>query len=374
VELLAGGAALMARESTRSKLSNFGTLTGARAADRRFRIVLALRLLLSIVLRPTLVYNRRTESELECEASMTQVAYEVVDVFTTTRFGGNPLAVILDARGLDDALMQRIAAEFGYSETTFVLPPADAQHTAQVRIFTPTAEVPFAGHPNVGTAFVLARRGEVFGRPVGMQMCFEERAGLVDVTVLRGSGDVIGAAITAPRPLEIGREVAVELVAACATLAPEDVVAAAHPPRIVSVGLSFVVAELADRAALARAKPNLTRFAEADAAIPLSDVGFALFLYVPMPDAPLRFSARMFAPLDNVFEDPATGSASAALAAYRAALMPEADADVALTVEQGVDMGRPSQIRLQVHKAAGTVQSVVVGGDCVPVMRGELSI
>ncbi|MFL5802863.1 MAG: PhzF family phenazine biosynthesis protein [Roseiflexaceae bacterium] len=305
---------------------------------------------------------------------MTHVAYEVVDVFTTTRFGGNPLAVIPDARSLGDTLMQRIAAEFGYSETTFVLPPDDPRHTAHVRIFTPTAEIPFAGHPNVGTAFVLARRGAVFGRPVGEEMRFEERAGLVGVTVLRGAGIVTGAAITAPRALEVGQEVAVDLVAACVSLALEDVVVATHPPRIVSVGLPFVVAELAGRAALARTRPNPARFAEADAAVSLPDGGFALFLYVPTPGAPQRFSARMFAPLDNVIEDPATGSASAALAAYRVALMPEGDANIALTIEQGVDMGRPSQIRLQVHKAGGVVQQVVVGGDCVPVMQGELSV
>ena len=305
---------------------------------------------------------------------MAQVAYEVVDVFTTTRFGGNPLAVIPDAQGLDDALMQRIAAEFGYSETTFVLPPADPQHTARVRIFTPAAEMPFAGHPNVGTAFVLARRGAVFGRLVGEQMSFEERAGLVGVTILHGDGDVTGAAITALRVLEVGPEVTPDLVAACASLAPEEVVATEHPARIVSVGLPFVVAELASRAALARARPNPAQFAEANAAVPLGGGGFALFLYVSTPGAPQQFSARMFAPLDNVIEDPATGSASAALAAYRVALMPEAEADVALTIEQGVDMGRPSQIRLQVRKAKGAVQQVVIGGDCVPVMRGELSV
>src|SRR5689334_5287594 len=101
---------------------------------------------------------------------MPQFGYEVVDVFTMSRFGGNPLAVLPDARGLDDATMQRIASEFGFSETTFVLPPADERHTAQVRIFTPRAGVPFAGHPNVGTAFVLAGRGEAFGRPVGDAM------------------------------------------------------------------------------------------------------------------------------------------------------------------------------------------------------------
>ena len=116
---------------------------------------------------------------------MVHVAYEVVDVFTTVRFGGNPLAVIPDARGLDDTLMQQIAAEFGFSETSFVLPSADPQNTARVRIFTPTTEVPFAGHPNVGTAFVLAQRDAIFGQTVGEQMRFEELAGLVDVTVLR---------------------------------------------------------------------------------------------------------------------------------------------------------------------------------------------
>jgi trans-2,3-dihydro-3-hydroxyanthranilate isomerase len=236
------------------------------------------------------------------------------------------------------------------------------------------AEVPFAGHPNVGTAFVLARRGEVFGRAASEQMRFEERAGLVDVAILRDGGAVTGAAITAPRALEVGQEVPVELVAACAALAPEDIVVAAHQPRIVSVGLPFVVAELGSRAALARAKPSLDRFVEAEAAVPLGAGGFSLFLYVAALGAPQRFSARMFAPLDNVLEDPATGSASAALAAYRVALMPESDADIALTIEQGVDMGRPSELRLQVLKAGGVVQRVVVGGECVPVMRGELSV
>ncbi|NTW97270.1 MAG: PhzF family phenazine biosynthesis protein, partial [Oscillochloris sp.] len=200
---------------------------------------------------------------------MRNVPYEVVDVFTTTRFGGNPLAVITDARGLDDRLMQQIAREFGFSETTFVLPPEHPRHTARVRIFTPTAEVPFAGHPNVGTAFVLARLGAAFfGRALGDDLVFEEAAGLVAVTILRAGGAVTGAAITAPRPLELGPEVAAETVAACVSLAPEDVALSAHAPCFVSVGLPFVAAELASRAALARARPNLDRFIEADAALP----------------------------------------------------------------------------------------------------------
>ncbi|MCG8350435.1 MAG: PhzF family phenazine biosynthesis protein [Chloroflexales bacterium] len=305
---------------------------------------------------------------------MVHVAYEVVDVFTTVRFGGNPLAVIPDARGLDDTLMQQIAAEFGFSETSFVLPPADPQNTARVRIFTPTTEVPFAGHPNVGTAFMLAQRDAIFGQTVGEQMRFEELAGLVDVTVLRSDGTVTGAAIIAPRALELGQEVAVDLVVACASLTREDIALTRHPPRIVSVGLPFVVAELASRTALARARADLNRFTEANAIVPLPDDGFSLFLYTPTSGDPQRFSARMFSPLDNVLEDPATGSASAALAAYYVTLMPQQDADIALIVEQGVDMGRPSQIRLRVRKVGGVVQQVIVSGDCVPVMHGELSL
>jgi len=170
--------------------------------------------------------------------------------------------------------MQSLAAEFGFSETSFVFPPVDAQHTAHVRIFTPTAEVPFAGHPNVGTAFVLARRGEVFGQPVGEQMCFEEHAGLVNVSILHAENTVTGAAITAPRPLEIGEHVSVDVVAACASLGVKDIKTVTHPPLVVSVGLAFVIAELTSRAALAQAKPNLDSFIKASLIIPQEDGGF----------------------------------------------------------------------------------------------------
>ncbi len=305
---------------------------------------------------------------------MPPIPYEVVDVFTDTRFGGNPLAVIPDARGLDAAQMQRIAAEFRFSESTFVFPPAEPSHTAQVRIFTPVAEVPFAGHPNVGTAYVLARGASVFGRAIGAEMWFEERAGLVSVNVERRAGFVIGASITAPRPLEIGRDVPVGLVAACASLTPTDIELESHPPLVLSVGLPFVFAELSSRAALARARPNRERFVDADAAVPLPDGGFALFLYVPEPGENWRLSARMFAPLDNVPEDPATGSAAAALAAYLVSRLPKTDGEVRLLIEQGVDMGRPSRLQLAVRKVQGQVQRVSVGGACVPVMRGELTL
>src|SRR5277367_1880366 len=143
-----------------------------------------------------------------------QLNFVTVDVFTGTQFVGNPLAVILNAEGLSTAQMQSIAAEFNLAETTFVLPPKDPSHTAQVRIFTPRAEMPFAGHPNVGTAFALAREGTCHGRPVGAEaMVFEELAGLVPMEMMRKGGTVIGARLAAPQPLVLGEMVAPEIVA-----------------------------------------------------------------------------------------------------------------------------------------------------------------
>lgn len=305
---------------------------------------------------------------------MTEVAYETFDVFTTTRFGGNPLAVVADARGLDDETMQRIATEFNYSESTFVLPPEDPANTARVRIFTPASELPFAGHPNVGTAFALARLGEVFGRPVGDAMRFEERAGLVEVEVLREAGDVAGAKIRAPQDPELGPAIDVATIVACASLSPDDVVMTNHEPQKASVGIPFAFAELASLEALARAKPNPVAFDAADDAYPHVDDAFALFMYVRTGDDPMRVRARMFAPLSGIPEDPATGSASAALGALLGSLLATEDGTFGLVVEQGVEMGRPSRIEVSAIIAAGTVAGVTIAGPCVPVMRGVLDL
>jgi trans-2,3-dihydro-3-hydroxyanthranilate isomerase len=143
-----------------------------------------------------------------------QVPFATVDVFTDRRFGGNPLAVVTDARGLTGEQMQAIAAEFNLAETTFVLPPEKPAHTAKVRIFTPKAEMPFAGHPNVGTAFVLASAGECLGRKVaGGRLVFEEKAGLVPLDIVRDKGAVVASRLAAPQPLTLSDEVAVEIVA-----------------------------------------------------------------------------------------------------------------------------------------------------------------
>ncbi len=305
---------------------------------------------------------------------MNTVLFVTVDVFTAERFAGNQLAVIPDARDLSDDQMQAIAAEFGYSEVTFVLPPDDPANTARVRIFTPTAEVPFAGHPNVGTAFVLGGQKEIFGRKPGNKLRFEEKAGLVEVTLLSENGILTGARIVAPRPLAVGPAIDAATIAACASLGSEALSDLSHPPVGLSVGLPFAVAELTDLDTLSRARPNVSAFHDANTRYPLAEDSFSLFLYARTRERPWQIRARMFAPLDNVIEDPATGSASAALGAYLVSLLPQADAEIEIAIEQGVEMGRRSIITVVVSKEDGTVREVSVSGDCVTAMRGEIEI
>jgi trans-2,3-dihydro-3-hydroxyanthranilate isomerase len=298
-----------------------------------------------------------------------QRRYVTVDVFTERVFGGNPLAVVLDAEGLSPAQMQAIAAEFNYSETTFVLPPQSPAHAAHVRIFTARTEVPFAGHPNVGTAVVLARELEARGQPAVDRFVFEEAAGLVPVELLREHGRVVGAEFRAPEPLSIRATVPAEQVAACLSLPVDAVRVAVHPPRVASVGLAFLVAELVSRDALRSARPILALHEQT-----LPPVGTdAIYAYV-RDATPGTLHARTFAPIDATVEDPATGSATAAAISLLAFLQPEQDADVAWRVEQGVDMGRPSLLLGRTHKRAGIVTAVHVAGHAVPVMRGVLEL
>jgi trans-2,3-dihydro-3-hydroxyanthranilate isomerase len=300
---------------------------------------------------------------------MRQVAYETFDVFAETCFGGNPLAVIADARELSSAQMQSIATEFNYSESTFVLPPENPANTARVRIFTPASEIPFAGHPNVGTAFALGRIGSLFGKAVGDTMRFEEGAGLVEVAVQRRGGTVEGASIRAPQDIEIGEEVSPATVAACVCLRSDEVVTTHHQPVVASVGLPFVFAELKSLDALKRAAPNVDAFNEAARKHPNERLRFSTHLYVRTGENKVR--ARMFAPLSNVFEDPATGSAAAALGGLLSTLARKDTLEIA--IEQGVEMGRPSFIGVHVTTMGGK-RSIAVSGKCVPVMRGTLEI
>jgi trans-2,3-dihydro-3-hydroxyanthranilate isomerase len=291
-------------------------------------------------------------------------------VFTDRAFGGNPLAVMLDAKGLSTAQMQAIAIEFNYSETTFVLPPADPANDAQVRIFTVRSEIPFAGHPNVGTAFVLATQAN---KPPA-RLRFEEKAGLVPVEILSEQGGLIGAELTAPQPLKRHSQLSAEQAAACLSLSVADVKTDRHPPQIASVGLPFLMVELASREALRRAKPDAAAFART---FPC-DGSDAIYFYtrdVPDNEKPCDLQARMFHPgARGLSEDPATGSATAAAAALLADLDGIRDGELKLRIGQGVDMGRPSLLLTRVRKAAGAVASVHVGGACVPMMEGTFRL
>jgi trans-2,3-dihydro-3-hydroxyanthranilate isomerase len=299
-----------------------------------------------------------------------QRRYITVDVFTDRAFGGNPLAVVLDAGGLSTAQMQAIASEFNYAETTFVLPPRDPANNAQVRIFTVYRELPFAGHPNVGTAFVLATQA---AKPP-VRFRFEEGAGLVPVEILIEGGRVVGAELAAPQLLSRLTQFSAEQVAATVALSAADFITDRHPPQIVSVGMPFLVAELNSRDALRRARPDAAAFAQA---LPC-DGAFAVYLYtrdVSSTEMPCDLQARMFHPgASGLTEDPATGSATVAAAALLADLSGERDGELKLRIGQGVDMGRPSLLLTRVRKANGALTSAHVGGACVPMMEGSFRV
>ena len=297
--------------------------------------------------------------------------FVTVDVFTTTRFAGNPLGVVLNAEGLSSEQMQAIAAEFNLAETTFVLPPKDPAHTAQVRIFTPRYEMPFAGHPNVGTAFALARDGKSYGRPVnGEKLIFEEKAGLVPISLLRDGATVSGARLASPQALSVTDEIPVDLVARACSLSADDILTTNHIPCIASCGAPFILAELRNRDALARASGRAEIFVQEVAKYPATST----LIYTQVDESDIHIRARMFAPHRGIPEDPATGGANVALIGLLAKLRPEQNLHLSKTIAQGVEMGRPSMLMAEAAKEDGAVTATYIGGHCVPVMSGTIEL
>jgi trans-2,3-dihydro-3-hydroxyanthranilate isomerase len=297
--------------------------------------------------------------------------YYTCDVFTETRFGGNPLAVLPKADGLSDHQMQQITREFNFSESAFVF-PAKAGQTRHVRIFTPGGEIPFAGHPSMGTAFVLASAGEFGEIDSSLTVTFEEEAGSVPVTIYREQGAVARCEVAAPQSLSLGKTIVAQLVASAVSLSPEDILTDTHHPQVCSVGLPFVITELKDRSALAGARINMSEF---DALANL-DIKPSMLLYVRVSDG-FDVRARMFAPfapLSGVPEDPATGSASCALAGLLAHYEEKPSGSFAWRIAQGIEMGRPSTLLARAEKADGTVQGTWVGGSCVMVSEGFIQV
>ncbi|MEY1555646.1 PhzF family phenazine biosynthesis protein [Yoonia sp. R2331] len=282
---------------------------------------------------------------------MTQ--YLVYDVFTDRPFGGNQLAVFPDATGLSEDQLQAIAVEFKFSEITLVYPPEDPAHTAKVRIFTPTQEIDFAGHPTIGTAIALYDLGR------GSDLVLELGVGPIACTVTPE-----GAAFTTTAPLSRLSHPDPALVARALGTSRSAISATVHGPVQASLGLPFVIVELTDRAALAHCQPDIAACRDGAQRHP-AGLDFAIFAYVREG---AQVDARMFAPLDNIPEDPATGSACATLAAL---LHEDLRQPQTLHITQGEDMGRTSRITAQSH---GDPVQVTISGQAVRVMDGRLLV
>ncbi len=305
-----------------------------------------------------------------------QYRYYTVDVFTETQFGGNQLAVLPEAGTLSAEQMQLITREFNYSETTFVLPPENTSNDAKVRIFTPAREVPFAGHPNLGTAHVLSTIDGLGRHGVAERtLRFEELAGVVLVRVRFKGGIPVYCELTAPQKLELGSEIKgdadlVELAHAL-SLSPEDILTEAHFPRSASVGLPFLCVELRDRDALARSQVRV------DSWMAYSERARCNAIHLYTRDTgtdEFDLRCRMYAAIGGVREDPATGSANCALAGLLASLATESSGTFTYRIAQGMEMGRPSALFASVEKRSGSVAEVRIGGASVSVAEGFIDV
>jgi trans-2,3-dihydro-3-hydroxyanthranilate isomerase len=284
--------------------------------------------------------------------------FATLDVFTDRRFAGNPLAVVLETEALDAAAMQAIAREFNHPETVFVFAPADPAHRAHVRIFTPARELPFAGHPTVGTAVLLGARDGG-----GSDIVLEEGIGAVRCTLESTSDGGGSARFAIPQlPTEAGAPADDAAIAAALSLTPSDI-GEGRPARW-SAGLPFTFVPIASLSAMARCRPDLAKF---DAAFGAGGAAYAFCNETAEPDH--HFHARMFAPGMGVPEDPATGSAAAFAGVLARRLR---DGTHALVIEQGYEMGRPSLIRLTAEVAAGRLVSASIGGNAVIVTEGTI--
>jgi trans-2,3-dihydro-3-hydroxyanthranilate isomerase len=296
-------------------------------------------------------------------------SFYTADVFTDTRFGGNQLGVLPDARGLTTEQMLAITREFNYSESTFVFPPENPKHTRRVRIFTPGGEVPFAGHPTVGTAHVLAAVGEIPLTGDETRIVLEEGVGPVPVTIRSRNGTPEFAQLSvAMLPKVSVPAVSRETLAAMLSLEPSDLLDGDYAPQGVSCGLPFLMVPLRDRKAVARSRLRLDQW---EAALK-GDAHEMIMVFAADGERPgSDMRARMYGPSVNVIEDPATGSACACLAGYLAARTPR-DGTLRWVVEQGFEMGRPSILHIEADKQQGAITAVRVGGQTVLVSKGEL--
>jgi trans-2,3-dihydro-3-hydroxyanthranilate isomerase len=294
--------------------------------------------------------------------------FVTLDVFTARRFAGNPLAVVLDAEGLDTSAMQTIAREFNLSETVFVLPPEDPAHRAKLRIFTPATELPFAGHPTVGSAVLLGRLDGGAGEGE-REIVLEENIGLVRCLVATRDARSGRARFALARlPQEIGAADA-GAAAAALGLAPGDIGFDRFLPGRWTAGVNMTMVPVKGLDAVGRSTPDLARW---DAAFP-AEASAAFVFCRDTVEPGHAFHARMFGPRLGIPEDPATGAAVAAFAGVLSHQAGLADGDHALVIEQGFEMGRPSLIHLGLTLRAGALVAATIGGEAIVVTEGTIA-
>jgi trans-2,3-dihydro-3-hydroxyanthranilate isomerase len=302
-----------------------------------------------------------------------QLKFYTLDVFTSTRFEGNPLAVVLGADGLDTTRMQAIAREFNLSETVFVQTPGNPAHSAKVRIFTPAAELPFAGHPTVGTAALLAElKAADPDAPHEAIVILEETIGAIRVGVRMRPGSAPYAEFDTPKlPEALGGLPPTDLLAEALSLTSREIGFENHKPSRYSAGVPYTFVPVASLAAIAKAAPDMRVWGPA-----FGESGHnAAYVYCrETAHMTAQFHARMFVPGQGVPEDPATGSAAAAFAGVVQRFDSLPDGSHKKIIEQGFEMGRPSLIELSLVLNAGKLATVRIGGHAVRVSEGLLEI
>jgi len=292
-----------------------------------------------------------------------EFAFETWDVFTTEKFAGNPLAVVFDAAGLTTDEMQAVTREFNLSETTFILPPENPGHTARVRIFTLGYEMPFAGHPTVGTAIAIARKNGAAG-----ELRLELNAGLFEVSVTRNGNHWFAEFLNPNLPAESGAAPGADALEAALSLPSGAINRESFAPRRVGAGGVDYIYVHAPLDAVRKASVNSAAYDS----LGLDEV-VGVYLYAKngaSPDA--DFHARMFAPNAGIAEDPATGSAAASLPGHVALSEAIPDGEHRWLIEQGYEMGRPSRIHARVEAKNGAINSVRIGGNAMPMQRGVI--
>jgi trans-2,3-dihydro-3-hydroxyanthranilate isomerase len=298
--------------------------------------------------------------------------YAIYDVFTDTPLAGNPLAVVFDCEGLDPDRMQAIAREFNLSETAFLLPPEDPLHAARVRIFTPRFEMPFAGHPTVGSAVALCEMRDAPGAETASIVVLGENIGPVRCAVKRGEGAAFAEFDLPQLPERVEMAATPETIGAALGLDPQDIGFENHRPAAWSGGVPYVTVPVSGLAAAARARLDTTAW---EAIAPVRDNGIPASAYVYCRETVAhdsQFHARMFVGGAPTYEDPATGSAAAAFAGQIVACDTPLDGPHAVWIEQGVEMGRPSRIRLEIEVESDRIKAARIGGEAMKVAEGHL--